>query len=269
LLDHASPLQFEIRMNAIWDMIKSPVTTLASAGTIAAKEFYTRPVGPGGVNVAGSTFPMDPATGATERPQWRDFWVRFYEQYTVLGCKWKVTVINVNNARGADIECAVQYDSYSDTNGTAGNIMPKANYGEVKAFKNIQWHGCEGATTENQNANNTMVITGTYKPGMIARNIKNDGDVKTWTAVGTSLPNLKEILTLNFFKSGLNYSTAANTAFNMCVELDYIVQFKDLREQARYPNSTTTDQDILLRINDTNDSAGVNGDDVRYRQSVA
>ena len=195
--------------------------------------------------------------------------MRLYEQYTVLGCKWKVTVINVNNARGSDIECAVQYDSYSDTNGTVGNIMPQTNYAEVKAFKNIKWYAAEGATNENQMANNTMVMTGTYKPGMISRNIKNDGDVKTWTAVGAALPNLKDILTLNFFKSGMNYSTAANTAFNMCVELDYIVQFKDLREQARYPSSKTTDQDIKILINDTNNSAGVNGDDVRYRQSVA
>lgn len=269
LLDYGPPLQMEIRMNAIWDMIKSPVTTLASAGTIAAKAFHTLPVGPGGVHVATATFPMEPATGATERPQWRDFWVRLYENYTVLGCKWKVTIINVNNARGADIECAVQYDSYSDTNGTAGNIMPLANYNEVKAFKNIQWYRAEAATNENQEANNTMVISGTYKPGMISRNIKNDGDVKTWTAVGTTLPNLKEILTLNFYKAGLNYSTTANTAFNMCVELDYIVQFKDLKEQARYPSSKTTDQDIKILINDTNDSAGTNGDDVRYRQSVA
>ena len=268
-LDHDSPLQLEIRMNAIWDILKSSITTLSDAGTIAAKAFHDKPVTSGGVHTTGISFPQAPVNGATERPQWRDFWRKFYEQYTVLGCEWKVVVINVNNSRGADIEAAVQYDSYSDTNGTTGNIMPKAPYAEVKAFKNIKWYRAEAATSENQAANNTMVITGTYKPGMISRNIKNDGDVKTWTACGTTLPTLKDILTINFFKAGLNYATVAQTAFNASIEVKYIVQFKDLIEQARYPSSVTTNQDIKVQINDTNDSSGVDGGDVRYRQSVS
>lgn len=265
LLDHATPLQANFRMNAVWDMALSTPTTLADAGTIAAKALHTLPVGPGGVNVTGVTFPQTPVNGATERPQWRDYWANFYGYYTVLGCKWKATIVNSSNTRGGDIEVAVQYDSYSDTTTATGNVMPVTTYAETKAFKNIEWHVARASTSES-NYTQPTVISGEYRPGTIGRNIVNDGDVKTWTAVGTTLPTLKEILTINFFKAGLNYASAANTCGNVCVELDYIVQFKDLKQQAIYPNSVTTDQDISCLINDTN---GLTQDDVRMLQSNA
>lgn len=266
LLDHTSPLQLELRMNTVWDMFKSSVTTLADAGTIATKAFHTLPVGPGGVNISTVTFPQTPVNGATERPQWRDWYANMYQYYTVLGCKWKVTIINVNIARGATIEVATQYDSYSDTATSTGNVMPLTTYAETKAFKNIRWDVVKSTGSETKNEN-SIIISGTYKPGTIKRNIQNDGDVKTWTAVGTSLPSLKEILTLNFFKGGLNYSTPANTAFNACIELDYIVQFKDLTQQGRYPNGAGATGNIAAYV--SNSSGGTTGDDARYQQSVA
>lgn len=263
-LDHAGPLQVEFRMNAIWDMLKTSVEGATGGTALPTKAIYNMPVGPGSMPIANVFFPQTPVNGATERPQWRDYWANFYQYYTVLGCKWKATINNSGNARGADLVVGVQYDSYSDTVGTVGNIMPKSKFAETLAFKNIQWTSVPCGTSE-QDGENSRVISGTYKPGMIARNIQNDGDVKTWTATSNTLPALKEILTLNFFKDSLNYTTGLNTSFNCCVELDYIVQFKDLREQARYPNSTTTDQDIGVIISDTN---GVGWDSVRYQQSV-
>lgn len=249
--DTEVPIQAKFRMNAIWDMVVNGVQGGITLGQVApSKGIHDNPLGPGGSTLVGAQFPPQGATtnSAAERPQWRDYWVQLYQYYTVLGCKWRVTVENTSNARGADIEVAVQYDSYSDTATSTGNVMPLTSYIETKAFKNITWHVIQNNMSESSNQPNMKIFDGTYKPGQIKRNIVNDGDVKTWTATGTTLPNLKEMLTLNFFKGGMSYAPSSTIAGNVCVELDYIVQFKDLKLQARYPNSITASQDITQVI---------------------
>lgn len=266
-LTHTAPLQVKLRLNSIFDMFTTSMVTLAASSTAAAKGPYILPLGPGSSSGATATFPVVNAAGAgaDERPQWRDFYCRLYDYYTVLGCKYKITIMNSSNVRGGDAEVAVNFDTYSDTAGTAGNIMPAAPYHQVKAFKNIQWYICAAETSENSGNMTPTIISGKYRPGQAHRNIENDGDVKTWTSTNLSnvtLPTLKELLTLNFFKAGLAYSEPQHVCGNVCVELDYIVQFKDLKEQARYPNSVTTDQDILLNIDESA------ADDVRMGQST-
>lgn len=251
-ITNTEPIQLRFRMNTPWDMMITELTTLNSGGTAASSLPYILPLGPGGVNAAGAVFPVTLTAGAqaAERPQWRDWWSGLYTYYTVLGCKYRVTVVNSGNARGADIEVAEYFDTYSDTQGTTGNITPACSYQETKAFKNIKWHVIRAGTSEANVDANAAIIEGTYKPGQARRNIQNDGDVKTWTACGTTLPNLKEVLNLSFYKAGLNYATIANTCANVMIELDYIVQFKDLKEQARYPNSESPTYNVSLQIAD-------------------
>lgn len=235
-------------------------------------------------------------TDTTEKPAWRDFWGTLYEYYTVLGCEYEiicynplqVEAIRMNNIpsktinaiaypavqikQGAgyyntDCVVATQYDTYSSTAGTTGNVMPLTYYEEVRAFKNIQWTPVPGGKK--------AVIKGTYKPGQASRNISNDGDVKTWTKTSEGAPTtLQEILTLNFWTDpffnarrpdtyyttsnephdGTNPTTASAMpgVVEMEVKLKYIVQFKDLKQQARYPNSITTNQDLTLVLDETN-----------------
>lgn len=252
MITNTEPIQLRFRMNTPWDMMMTELTTLNSGGTAASSAAYILPLGPGGANVAGAVFPVTLTAGAqaSERPQWRDWWAGLYTYYTVLGCKYRITVVNSGNARGADIEVAEYFDTYSDTQGTTGNITPATTYQETKAFKNIKWHVIRDGTSEANVDANAAIIEGTYKPGQARRNIQNDGDVKTWTACGTTLPNLKEVLNLSFYKAGLNYASIANTCANVMIELDYIVQFKDLKEQARYPNSANDTYNISLQIAD-------------------
>lgn len=234
-----------------------------------------------------------------ERPAWRDFWKELYEYYTVLGCEYEIICYNplqlqairLNNipsktinsvsypavqvVQGAgyyntDCVCAVQYDTYSSTEGATGNVMPLTYYEEVRAYKNIKWYPIPGGQK--------TVIKGVYKPGDAKRNIANDGDVKTWTKTSTGAPTtLQEILTLNFWTDPFfnarrvdSYYTNSNEPHNgtdpntasampgvveMEIKLKYIVQFKDLRQQARYPNTITTDTDRTIVLNESNTNA--------------
>lgn len=246
------------------------------------------------------------ATTANERPAWRDYWSRLYEYYTVLGCEYEIILYNpvqVKDVRlivaqeqkrfvtgptthtfpaiqqfidcgyyNSDCVCAIQYDTYSSTATSTGNVMPTTNYEEIRAYPGIKWYPIKGGQKQ--------VIKGTYRPGQAKRNVVNDGDVKTWTKTSEGVPtSLSEILTLNFFMDPffnarqqdryfLNaagdvvtndaQATGSNIrgAVNMEINLKYIVQFKDLRQQARYPNTITTDQDVTQILNESIGASG-------------
>lgn len=250
--NHDQGIKAQFRLNAIWDMFMTTLNDVTDGTTVTTKGIYNKPLGPTGVHVSGNTFPMTIASGAnaTERPQWRDYWAQLYDYYTVLGCEYKIIVQNSGNSRSGDLLVGVEHDSYSDTATSTGNVMPDAYLYEVLNYKNIEWHTAWANTAEEDHQSNMCVIEGRYKPGSIKRNIVNDGDVKTWTATTSTLPNLKDILTINFWKHPLSYSAATSIQANIQVELKYIVQFKDLKVQARYPTLTITDQDIKQEISD-------------------
>lgn len=280
-VDKNTAVQLPIALNTPVNMVNVTLGASAAVGAVPTKGFYRDPLNPLGQN-AGSSFPVilaaHGAASVGERPQWWEYFRQLYEWYTVLGCEWKVVVHNPSrhyasqavDASTTPVAAAVQYpvvldtdimvaeqmDTFSATAGGTGNQMPQTVYEEVKAFKNIKWTRCP--------AGKTTVITGHYKPGQAAHNIVNDGDVKTWTTTGTvgtvaasstGSPNLNEILTLNFYQDPLNNTTLAVGA-NIEVSLKYIIQMKDLRLQARYPNSITASADIVQNISQTTLAVG-------------
>lgn len=272
-LDKSAPLKLSLRLNSIWDIFPTSVENLTSGATIAAKAFYNRPIGTGAVNAATATFPMTMSTtvpGETkERPQWRDWWAQQYEYYTVLGCEWKIVISNVQATRGADVLIAYDQDSYSDTAGATGNVTPSAPLSEMLAFKGINYKKIEAPNQyEEQGAASTIVLSGTYRPGDIRRNVKNDGDVKTWTATSTTLPTLKDTQNFYIYQDALNYvapGTISSGAGNIEISLKYIVQFKDLKNLLRYPTTVGADTDITLTASRSG-IVSTGTDEIRYTQ---
>lgn len=262
-----TPVQMKIRMNTVWDMFN---TTLAASPAIntapTANGLYGVPFDNDGKrpNQSLALFPetMTAGPNANERPAWRDYWSALYEYYTVLGCEYKITMINPSTQRGQNIIVGTEFDSYSGTATSTGNVMPPTYLADALAFKGMQWQILE--TNSPEYNKNVGVISGKYKPGQTRRNIVNDGDVKTWTATGATLPTLKEDLVVNFWRAPLSFydgGTTGGTAarpwvLNMQIELKYIVQFKDLKQQARYPNRLDPGQDITQILNEDATAAG-------------
>lgn len=286
LLDKETPLQLKVRMNSPYDMLDMAIIADPAAGaTYASKGFSQVLSGPDGKGSLGQiTYPARftaSATEGTERPAWREYWAQLYQYYTVLATEWEFIIVNpcqpydTQNVTGslpiltslssvtdptpdsstlayndpavkipqrqiANAVAGIQYDSYSATATSTGNVMPLTYYEEVRNYKNIRWERIK-------DGNGTSIIKGTYRPGDIKRNIVNDGDVKTWSAVGASPTTLSEILTLNLWQDPLN-NTDQNVSVNMEVNIKYIVQFKDLKLQARYPNTITAGQDITQSL---------------------
>lgn len=246
-LDYGLAVQLPIRMNGVNDMV--PVTTGTNPGAgsaFGAKGLF----GAKATNNGGRSFIDYPAsftsasTDPTERPSWRDYWFAIYEYYTVMKCHYEIIIENpmqLGNMPNNGILIATQFDSYSDTASSAGNVMPATTLVESMAFKGLRWEKLDSQNLNEQQRTdgNRTVISGTWMPGMTKRNIVNDGDVKTWTKTDGTIPNLKELLTVNFWRhpfANANSAAAAITCANIQINLKYVVQFKDLKLQARYPN---------------------------------
>lgn len=263
--DKQSPIQVKARTNALYDIFPN---VIKDNSVTLVKGLYNKPLKSDGS--IGGVFPAEMKNNAnttTERPQWRDYWAAIYEYYTILGLEWKLTITNEATVRNADIAIAVQYDSYSNAEGLSGNIMPLTKLSETLAFKGIQWYGVDSASgTDNQLVSNTKIIKGHCKPGQIKHNIINDGDIKTWVKTDGSIPALNEFLTFNIFQSALNCNTpsASSGQGNCQLELKYIVQFKDLRQDARYPNSAVGLG--TLQVINTAGTTTAGTDQVRYTQ---
>lgn len=244
------PRQLKLRMNAPYDMVID--TIQAVPGTVPTdgyEGFYNIPIKEN-TTFGTTTFPETMTT--MERPAWRDYWAQLYEYYTVLGCEYKITIVNPTSHVGASAIVGKQFDSNSDAATTTGNVMPLTKLSEAMAFKNISWEVINYSRSEVANRN-VGIIQGTHRPGQTKRNIVNDGDVKTWTATG-SIPNLRDVLTLNFYRAPLAWHNGVG--LNMQIELKYIVQFKDLRLQARYPNTVTTEQNITQILSNSQAATG-------------
>lgn len=247
-------MKLRIRTNSIDDILVTQLASLAAGGVWQAKTLYNVPFNNADsrsqatAQAEPATFPRTIATGAntTERPFWAQYWKDYYEYYTVLGCEYKITVRNVQTtANGSNMLIAIDHDSYSDTQGASGNITPDATLAEFYNFRHVKWENVGGQVNTMPNKN-IAVIQGTIRPGQTHRNISNDGDVKTWTKTDGSTPTLKEIMNIRFFRDPLNSQfvpgstpvMGSQPAANVEVRLKYIVQFKDLKEAARYPYTT-------------------------------
>ena len=226
-LDYATPVQLPIRMNAIHDMVPITTGTDPAAGvSYPSKGLY----GSKRAHNNGRSHRPFPATFAsastspTERPQWREYWRQLYDYYTVLACHYEIVIHNPAQTGSfyEPVICGVQFDSYSDTATSTGNVMPQTRLIEALNYKNIRWYNIEGQSIaeQQQGDNNIQIVRGTYKPGMIKHNIVNDGDVKTWTKTDGTLPTLKDILTLNFWSHPFATATSSGASAGVNIQMN-------------------------------------------------
>jgi hypothetical protein len=238
-MDHGdcSATTLKVRMTTPYD----PIPTTPLSGTLPyspTKGIYVHPLtyGNNPTYVAGSFFPKTWTGG--EIPAWRDYYGNIYDVYTVLGCHWRATIRSAGSANGADITVATAFESYGASS-TGNEIPANATLDETYAWKGFKYSNLANYDNDQADRKDVIVISGSYKPGQSRTNVKNDEDVKTWTAIG-SLPSLTEQLKIFFWRSPLANSNTSHYGCNVMLEVKYIVQFKDLKTQGRYPKSGTT-----------------------------
>lgn len=254
--------KLSFRLNSIDDIVVGQITNIA-AGASFGNGVYNVPYQGGTIRTSGSppVFPRTLTNGVFtgEQPFWAVYWKKQYEYYTVLGTEYKMTFHNPTAISGENNNALIvtDQDSYSDTTGSTGNVTPDTVLAELLSFPHIKVKPIAGSgTRQQQGVEPWEVIQGRYKPGQIARNISNDGDVKTWTKTDGTLPTLKDIMNVRVGKSPFCLNDATQpVGVNVQVEIKMIVQFKDLKVNARYP---TTGGLPLITTTLPNDALDVN-----------
>lgn len=178
-------------------------------------------------------------------PAWRKFYDKIYESYHTIQCNYKITFINNELNMGSRAAIYVDKDVY--TTSSAGNILPtdKRNFYYNAIYRGIEKH----IVAERNNSTNEpwiKTITGVWKPGTWSKNTLNAEDIKAWYTAGTEpTPAWTENLVIVALTDEYNIFRSNLSCF---VELEYIVQYKDLKGDIRYPYATATD--IVLTIPD-------------------
>ena len=139
-----------------------------------------------------------------------------------------------------------EFDAGTSTN---NNTMPDASLDEMAEWPGVKKKFISGQKGLDSNQD-SVKIKGTWRPNTITRTATNDNEIQTWLPT-TGLhppPTYTEQLHLRFFRAPFfsTNGTARTSAVgvNVQVKLRYIVQFKDLKNQLRYPR--TGDTPIVL-----------------------
>lgn len=183
-----------------------------------------------------------PTTYTTSlRAQYLQWYGQMYDVYTVLQTEYEVNIVPARSTNTAKNIVFWEMDAYGTS--STGNTMPAA---DVETMMN--WPGVKQITFSNLDNDQAKehppyaTVKGTWLPGQHSRNTFNDGDIQTWVATGAppGNPSYTESLHLRFFRAPLSaLATSTVTGCNIMIRLKYTVQFKDLKQDFRYPGGTS------------------------------
>lgn len=176
-------------------------------------------------------------TDSAVRPARRSAYEKIYDAYTVLETRWRLDIefsSDENTAKGIVFH---EYDTV--TSSSTSDKMPTNR--SVMYYKS--WPKVKSLTFDRQSGNNHLMpwrksISGVWRPNSLHKNTKNEEDIKTWTATG-SPPTNSWVEDAVFLFMQDDYSSGyQENSYNIKVSLEYIVQYKDLKNTLRYPHST-------------------------------
>lgn len=227
----------------------------------------------------------DTADATSSKARWFDMYAGLYDYYHVVGARWRVTFENLSTqpvwihqmygneecppplATNEDIRCwKGVYSHYVGTTSTAILSTGNEERNDMVTGDNDEDVGAPGTYANQTNYENGNQVTsrgrgpvcimqGSYRTGDYKNEIHQDALIENWTAV-TANPKLSE--RLYFFIKGQGEAQALNDAntygnnlqFRWNLEIEYLVEFKQLKTALRWPvqrqpvtitlNSTTT-----------------------------
>lgn len=177
------------------------------------------------------------------RPARRLVYDKVYDAYHVIACKWKITMENTSAT--CTNEVFYQFDTV-----TASSISDMIPTNRESQFYRT-WPRVKSVIMGPRNSGNSennwrKEISGVWMPGQLHKNTVNSTDIKTWSPTNAVPPNTwREELVLLFF-AGENTLSDASCSTNMRIDLEYIVQYKDLKLSIRYPHRTDTVQNLIV-----------------------
>lgn len=250
---------YTIRMTSPYDPIQDGVSTDLNLGAGSAD--------------AVTANPADSKNNFGRNVAYWDYYASMYKYYSVLGCRYRVRVENLCNEKffvhamfvtstnppatasnwdmliwkGVKSKLVQPFMRFTNAGVTTNNAV---NHVESDAV-NMDTDFMNDETVFNNNTTDVSVVAnptgssfayfaGEYRPGQADQQIHEDDQVSIWTAV-TANPALREALLIRIKPydnasvqtSGADYER--ELTFNITIECDYLVEFKELPDGLRWP----------------------------------
>ena len=211
----------QFRLNSIYDCRNAPVTYTANPTAVA-----------------------DTIDGVVlNTPAMRDFWMTFYRYWSVVNSNYKFKVRSSYTGAAYTTgqqeyfiyEHGLQNPPLVDTAATPQLIKKqwrKFHPNLVHIMRTTDEPQVTGTSYTQRNALNWQVYHGSYKPGSIKHDVVEDELHQTWHKP-TEVPPTKEVVTV-IAQRHADSNTTATTTMDWTMEINYVVQLKDLVAEIEY-----------------------------------
>ena len=285
------PNVLQIRMNSPYNILDKNVFVKQIFGQPRSQGLGTIPcpnAGNTNPNVANrqALYTLDPgfadsataetktATASICYPGWLRYYQKVWQHYAMLETRYKITLSHQTQQKedatdAHDVVIVENWDTITAQD--SGNVMPVTadvlTLENARNWKRVKLHNLSNNRRQDGSTNTSVVLSGVWKPNKLRKDTENEEDTKVWHNVGSFTPDAGEkfkgtmsggepspidfeYCTLAAFMH--EYSTSNSSTVNIKVELDYIVQFRDLKNEYRFPNpKVTTSSTTLVMPDDT------------------
>lgn len=189
----------------------------------------------------------DLATGTPviESTQWWNYWSKIYRHWTVVGSRYRIKLFHLTAQTGTDNQAEYSMWVYHHSNTNPPIFQRNAdNTGDIRVPDRVRkWHR-NGKLTQfrpNHSVNDRSsdpvgYTTGSFAPGQIEGEVTDTQEDEVWVKVG-GVPKLGQYCTI-FLQPSDDWDarknllavneTLAPTKFMIKIEVEYLVQWKDL-----------------------------------------
>lgn len=181
-------------------------------------------------------------------PAWRKFYEKVWNSYHTIQTHYRIHVENTCNDVNSTFYLFTDMDSYTAASQIqkipgANSIEHYMRWPKVKTTK-IGPRYCQDGSGERKHWH---TFEGTWRPGQIAKTTKNDEDIKAWYTTGAEPdPDWREEFVLIACLGDMGAKSNTEQGINIRVDLEYIVQFKDLKAPVLYPSPADTPVNTLI-----------------------
>lgn len=267
-LDKVTPVQLRIQMNCPYDILTGNTLvaqTINAPKTKGLSNSLSQDSNPNNFLTFGSGihFPVTvggatPKTSTTTSsgsitdgsaiPARRLWYQKIYDSYHTIACKYSIELEANSSLINSELMVFSQFDAVTASN-TTQKIPVDAPYESYMRWPSIKKTplGIRYAPGDDEKRHKA-VISGTWMPNTVAKNTANSEDIKTWYPTGAApFPVWKEELVLLAMAGGNSVNFKEN-CINCHVHLEYLVQFKDLKTNFRYPKSNDTAVNLQVPV---------------------
>lgn len=219
------------------------------------------------------TTAADSGDGTAQKARWFDYYAGMYKYYHVVSCRWKIIFENMsteplwlyryysnetdlpNLGTNADMLFWQGVEAHyvnSVANAIASTGVLERNEMNQN-FDNVETAGSAGTTSNYETSNhvtpysgsNLITLSGEYRTGDFKNEIHQDALVENWTLC-TANPALSERLSFRIRPQWDSQAPAGGDAssrnrffsYRYRIQLEYLVEFKELKDGLKYPLQT-------------------------------